>query len=125
MNVVHSKYRGTPLHAAVLAELIASASTRSYLPYDRLASLMRLPKSGEHTARELGIMLGEISEDEVDAGRPMLSAIAVGATGKPGNGFYTLAFQLGVLRAGADEHLFWQQQCEAVFASRRQAPPSA
>ena len=47
--------------------------------------------------REVGHVLGEIVEDEVAADRPMLSAVAVGVSGLPGPGFYSLAQELGRL----------------------------
>jgi len=37
--------------------------------------------------REVGEMIGEISREEVQNGRPMLSAIVVGTSGVPGDGF--------------------------------------
>ena len=48
-------------------------------------------------ARQVGQVLGEVSEDENQAGRPMLSAIAVNEAGTPGEGFFKLARRLGRL----------------------------
>lgn len=64
---------------------------------------------------ETGQILGEISEDEVRAGRPMLSALAVSVNGKPGPGFYTLAKQLNLLDDGRDAAEFWQEQRAAAY----------
>ena len=88
--------------------------------------LMGLPVSGSYMGSATGQILGEISEDEVRAGRPMLSAVAVGVSGKPGPGFYTLAHQLGFL-ATADEDLeFWNRERDAVYrAWRRPLPKSS
>lgn len=55
--------------------------------------------------REVGYILGEISEDEHVAGRPMLSALALSKAGKAGPGFFGLARALGALNSDhpADE----------------------
>jgi hypothetical protein len=76
--------------------------------------------------RETGQILGEIAEDEVLANRPMLSSVAVGVSGKPGPGFYTLARDLKRLAAGEDEAGFWEKECHAAYeAWRRPLPESS
>lgn len=65
---------------------------------------------------EIGHLLGEISEDEVNAGRPMLSAVVVNLSGKPGPGFFELARHLHRLNSGnqtAEIH-FWKEELKAV-----------
>ena len=48
--------------------------------------------------QQVGHLVGEISEDEHNAGRPMLSALVVEKdTGMPSSGFYDLARELGLL----------------------------
>jgi len=65
---------------------------------------------------ELGQLLGEISEDEAQRKRPMLSAVAVRKSGKPGSGFFKLARSLGKLESNSKEEQerFWQREKEAV-----------
>jgi hypothetical protein len=58
---------------------------------------MGLPMKGNYMQHEVGWMLGEISEDEIANERLMLSALAVGVSGVPGEGFYNLAKELGRL----------------------------
>lgn len=67
--------------------------------------------------REVGQILGEISEDEMEQGRPLLSAVAVGVSGQPGAGFFALARQLGRLDAAgkAAELAFWEGEVTAVY----------
>lgn len=72
---------------------------------------------------ETGHILGEISEDEVLAGRPMLGAAAVGVSGKPGPGFYGLAKDLDRLGKGQGEEAFWSQELEAVYGAWRRPLP--
>jgi len=78
---------------------------------------MRLPIVGAHMGKEVGHILGAISEDEHLQGRPMLSAVAVGVSGEPGNGFYLLARDLGKLKDDSAEarKLFWETEIVAVY----------
>ena len=78
MSVVSDKYRGTTKYFHVLAELVRAAQYQGLTTYQDIALLMDLPQSGSHMGKEIGWILGEISEDEVRAGRPMLSSVAVG-----------------------------------------------
>ena len=67
-------------------------------------------------SREIGLVLGEIVEDEVKAGRPMLSAVAVGVSGKPGPGFYALAKDYGKFAGQPhEEESFWHQERDAAY----------
>jgi hypothetical protein len=76
--------------------------------------------------REVGTILGEISEDEVNQGRPMLSAVVVSVNSHlPGKGFYGLAQALGLLDndCGDEEKLrFWRSHLEEVYREWRRDP---
>ena len=125
MPVVSDKYRGTTKYFHVLAELVRAAQYRGTTTYQDIAILMSLPQSGSHMGKEVGLILGEISEDEVRAGRPMLSSVAVGVNGKVGSGFFGLARELGRLDQNKDESDFWkEEQLAAYSAWRRPLPPS-
>jgi hypothetical protein len=116
MSVVTNRYRGTTDYVRVLAELVHAAEYRGVTTYQDLAVIMGLPLQGSHMGKETGHILGEISEDEVSAGRPMLSAVAVSVSGKAGPGFFVLAKQLG--RFGGDpaeEEAFWRNEVQAVY----------
>lgn len=105
MSVIGSKYRGTQAYHFVHCRLITAAQRREELRYADIVSILGIATTGHHMAREVGQVLGEISEDEHDAGRPMLSALVVSAvTQSPGSGFYTLARQLGLLAADLDAY---------------------
>lgn len=83
------------------------------------AQIMKLPLQGSHMGREVGHLLGEISEDEHTHGRPMLSAVAVGVSGYLGEGFFAFARELGKLtkegKVAADA--FWTSERDAVYAT--------
>lgn len=113
------EYRGTREYALVLAELITAARYRGTVTYQELAALIGLPLTGNYMGNELGQYLGAISEDEVKQGRPMLSAIAVTTTGKPGGGFYSWAKSIGRVASDdpADHAAFWESEKKAVYAT--------
>ena len=124
MPVVSDKYRGTTKYFHVLAELVRTAQYRGLTTYQHIALLMGLPLSGSYMGKEVGWILGEISEDEVRAGRPMLSSVAVGVNGKPGAGFFGLARELGRLDENKDESAFWKEELVAAYSAwRRPLPP--
>lgn len=108
-------YRGTKEYALVYTELIAAAKHSGKVTYQEIAKLIGLPMSGSHMGSEIGKILGQISEDEVDNGRPMLSAIAVNVQGVPGPGFYEWAKKIGSLIESNDTDAFWQAECQAVY----------
>jgi hypothetical protein len=57
--------------------------------------IIDLPLSGNYMGNEVGQVIGEISEDEINKGRPILSAIVVSTSGTPGEGFWGLAKEVG------------------------------
>lgn len=115
MNIVSDKYRGTTTYFHVLAELIRAAQYRGTTTYQDIAVIMGITVTGNYMSQQTGRILGEISEDECDAGRPMLSAVAVSVHGEPSKGFFSLARSLGLLKDGQDEHKFWEKQRDAVY----------
>lgn len=117
MTAIGSRYRGTIDYQRVTAELVTAARYRGTTTYQAIAVLLGLPLKGSHMGREVGQVLGEISEDEHKVGRPMLSAVAVNAAGRPGQGFFALARQLGRLDEGAskdEERNFWEGERDRV-----------
>lgn len=117
MTAIGSRYRGTINYQRVTAELITAARYRGTTTYQAIAIILGLPLRGSHMGREVGQVLGEISEDEHNAGRPMLSAVAVNAAGRPGPGFSALAEVLEKLDndASKDEKAqFWESERDEV-----------
>ena len=117
MTTVSSKYRGTKEYHLAYMTLITAAQYRGLVTYARIAQILGITQPGHHMAREVGQLLGEISEDEHLNGRPMLSALAVGVTGRPGEGFFALARGLGKLSTEdpAESERFWQSERERVY----------
>lgn len=110
-------YRGTTKYLLVYAELISAARYRGLTTYQAIAQLADLPSRGNLMGREVGKILGEITQAELEQGRPMLSALAVGVSGVPGDGFYHLAQELGTLADDSKEArlAFWEAERLAVY----------
>ena len=125
MPVVSDKYRGTTEYALVLGELVRAAQYRGLTTYQDIAPLVGLPQSGQHMGKEIGLILGAISEDEVLAGRPMLSALAVNVKGDPGPGFFGLARELGRLDQNGDKSAFWKAERDDAYKAWRRRLPAA
>jgi hypothetical protein len=121
--VVKNKYRGTPTYFHVMAELVRAAQYRGLTTYQDIAVIMALPIRGSHMGSETGHILGEISEDEVTAGRPMLSAVAVSVEGKAGPGFFGLARDLGRLTGNENDAAFWEKERQAVYEAWQRPLP--
>ena len=120
MTFVPSKYRGTKTYDLVYAKVTSAANSRGPLIFcGELYELMGL-KPGNNAAKQAGHILGEISEDTHQAGKPMLSAIVVNkAKGYPGPGFFVLAKALGKLHrnaSGEEEIEFWKQERNNVLS---------
>lgn len=116
MPQVSNKYRGKTVYFHVLAELVRAAQYRGLTTYQDIAVIMGLPSSGSHMGREVGWILGEISEDETLAGRPMLSSVGVDVRGHVGEGFFSLARQLGRL-TDSPEPVFFESERAATYAA--------
>jgi len=119
MTVVSDKYRGSKEYLLVCCELAKAARCRGTTTYQAIAQILGLPLTGDYMGREIGKVLGEIAEDEVSHGRPMLTAVAVGVSGLPGPGLFNLARALGRLQEDSKEAeaRFWEEEKEAVYAT--------
>jgi len=119
--IVSNRYRGTTTYPKVFCRLIQAALARQPIHYEDVAAIMNLQGRGQHMSKETGHMLGEISEDEHNQGRPMLSAVVVQKTGKekvPGDGFFTLACQLHKLEENAtteQKKVFWENELNQTY----------
>lgn len=103
MPTMEGKYRGTREYFLVHRELVNAAQYRGTVTYTEVARILGISQAGHHMARQVGEVLGEISEDELRCGRPMLSALAVGATGEISDGFYQWAVTLGALQDASQQ----------------------
>lgn len=117
MSSSSAKYRGKKGYYLTFTELVSAARYRGTVTYQEIAQLVGLPLQGSYMGSEIGHLLGEISEDEVNNGRPMLSAVAVNVQGEPGPGFYALARDLGREFDDSREGRlkFWKAELQKVY----------
>ena len=117
MSSSSGKYRGKKEYYLTFNELISAARYRGTVTYQEIAQLVGLPLKGSYMGSMIGHLLGEISEDEVNNGRPMLSAVAVNVQGVPGPGFYALARELGKEFDDSKEAklAFWSSELSNVY----------
>jgi hypothetical protein len=94
--------------------LIDTAEKRSMIPYSELVGLVTSVNFKAFDQRLFAI-LGQLSVDEHEAGRPLLSVLVVHKTGdmQPGNGFFELAQALG--RNTSDIDKAWIEEVRKVF----------
>jgi len=85
--------------------------------YSQVAELIGIDVENPHFGALVGKVLGELSEDEVANGRPMLSSIVVSKdTHLPGTGFFGLGEQLRLTEPDEDEMAFAIRQIKATHA---------
>ena len=94
----------------------AAAQSRGLISYSDLARRITSCILGPHDPR-LARLLGDISTEEDEAGRGMLSVLVVHKTGdqKPGSGFFTLARSRG--RDATDEDRCWIEELQKVYSA--------
>jgi hypothetical protein len=115
MDTQGGKYRDTKEFRQVYSHLIEVACYRGLTKYQHVAKIMQLPLTGQLMGRETGQMLGEISREEARCGRPMLTAVVVGTSGYPGDGFYRLAHDLGKIPSRAENASFWEAERQRAY----------
>ena len=111
-----------PVHAAIYAELKRVARAGQTTTYAGIAPLARLDMGKAADRAEIGHLLGEISQYEHDHGRPMLSAVVIlQEWNMPGQGFFTLARELG-LHPRAEDIEFFSNELNRVHQAWKSLP---
>lgn len=95
--------------------LINAAKHSGLATYQEIAQACGLPTVGAYMGSTVGNILGAISQNELEHGRPFLSAIAVGVSGKPGPGFFDWARELNAAREEQSEQFFFSQERKKIY----------
>lgn len=100
--------------AEIRAVLVEKAKGRAMIPYSELVGLVE-SVNFEADDQRLFAILGQVSMEEHEQGRPLLSVLVVHKTGdmKPGPGFFELAAALG--RNTSDLDKTWIDETREVF----------
>ncbi len=118
------KYAGKKEYLLVYSALIGAARIRGLITYDGVREIMGLTP-GDHAAKEIGTLLGDISWAEVKKhNRPMLSALAIGVVdGMPSTPFFKFAHYLGrshrSIESKTARRNFWRRERDEVYAEWR------
>jgi len=127
--IVKTKHRGTKEYEKAYDKLkeTARAGPGSTITYVEVAEVMGINPKNPHIGGIIGTIVGAMSEDEDNLGKPLLSAIVVNKSGdlagKPGPGFYELAELLGRLKPGTtDEEKsdFWKEELKRIYATYKE-----
>jgi len=110
-----SDWMNTKEYFITYSIMINAAQHGGVATYQEIAQANGFPLVGSYMGKVMGELVGLVSENEVNQGRPMMSSIVVSVSGKPGEGYYTLARELGLLHEGEDEEVFWRRECEKVY----------
>lgn len=100
-------------------ELLRLARLQQLAAYSDVSPLIGLSMDSESDREEIARLLGEIAVYEHAAGRPMLTALIVhrGNDNNPGEGFFSIAQQLGLYNGRRDQIArltFWANQVTQV-----------
>jgi len=109
------KWMNTKEYFVTYAIMINAAQHYGFCTYQEIAQANGWPMVGNYMGKLIGEVVGLISKNELEQGRPMLSAIVVRANRKIGDGFFNWARELGVLAEGQDEDKFWREEIEKIY----------
>ena len=105
------------MNEIICEKLKEVARVKGLITYNGLNEKLNLGLNFDNPGdrKKIGEMLGEISDYEARQGRRMLSAVVYGQQdNKPGEGFFTLARELGFFH-GDDELVFWISELQKVW----------
>lgn len=97
--------------------MINAAQHFGLCTYQEIAQAIGISTAGNYMGSVVGELIGLISRNEIEQGRPMLSSIVFGVTGKPGAGYFAWAKDLGLFKEGDDEMAFWESERMKVYES--------
>ena len=104
------------MNQGIYEQLQQVARERGIIHYGPVAQMADLDMSQQADRTEIGRILGEISEHEHEAGRPLISAVVIlKDANKPGPGFFTLARNLGLIQPDEDDDAFWNAELQRVW----------
>lgn len=103
------------MNKAIYEKLKEAAKVPDTIAYGEIAPLAELDMSRADDRKTISEILGEISTFEHEQGHPLLSAVVVLAgTDMPGQGFFTLAKDLG-LHVGTTDLAFFSRELDKVY----------
>lgn len=111
--------KGIWMHQGVYETLKQVARSGGLICYGEVAPLAGVDLNSGRGRREVGCLLAEVCQNEVQQGRPMLGSVVVRKdTRVPGEGYFRGAQRLGKFQGQSyeDKRAFWLQELERVHA---------
>ena len=109
------EWKDTKEYFITYSILINAAKQSGLATYQEIAQACGLPTAGSYMGSVVGGILGAISKNELEHGRPFLSALTVGVSGKPGPGFFEWAKKLNAAKDNQNEEDFFIQECKRIY----------
>lgn len=94
--------------------LVGVARVEETISYGDVARSADLDLGALADRRRLFSILDLIGRSENRAGRPLLSAVAVGASGLPGVSFFSMAINVGLYRNSESKVSYWNRELRRV-----------
>lgn len=110
-----TKWKDTKEYFITYSIIINAAQHFGFCTYQEIAQAIGISTAGSYMGKIVSELIGLVSQNEIEQGRPMLSSIVVGVSGKPGDGYYEWAEKLGLLHEGEDKEAFWKKQCQLIY----------
>jgi len=109
------EWKNTKEYFITYGILINAVKHSGLATYQEIAQACGLPIAGSYMGSAVGGILGAISKNELEHGRPFLGALAVGVNGKPGPGFINWAKELNAAKENQDEEDFFSEELKKIY----------
>lgn len=94
------------MNATIYQRLEAAAREKRFVTYSDLAAAIQLSLTDAEGLNKMNVLLEEIAEHELAAGRPLLVAIIVSESNNmPGSGLFSYAKRKGLMKAKDKDNL--------------------
>lgn len=104
------------IHHEIYSKLKNAAKNKTSVTYSSLANIAGLDMELSYERAKLGDILGAISTNEYENGRPLLSVVAwFSGRPEPSKGFYNLAESLDLYSSKQDKDEFFISELNKVY----------
>lgn len=101
------------MNAAVYDKLVQVAKARATITYGEVAKVADLSLEGDDALKSLGLLLDEIADQEIAAGRPLLPVVIVRENNMPGAGLFKYARRKKLQKT--DDLTFFATELKRVY----------
>jgi hypothetical protein len=118
--IVYIKFKNLLMNQILYNELVNLARSQQLSSYSQVSPIIGLSMDNELDRNEIARLLREIAIFEQNNGRPMLTSLVIhqGNDNNPGEGYFSIARELGLFNGGRDSIArvtFWANQVTEVY----------